>query len=375
VEQYFNSLSQLQLVVLLALTVFLFSQVVYYFAVFLRPACNKPPQPSEEQKPVSVIICARNEQENLQQFLPKVLDQDYPDYEVIVVNDCSADDTIMMLAEMELKYKNLRHTNIELDRKFMHGKKLAITIGLKSAKNEYVVLTDADCYPASRHWLADIMASYSDNTEFVLGYGGYESRKGMLNKLIRFDTLSVAMQYLGLAKIHHPYMGVGRNISYKRATFFGGSGFQSHYHLMSGDDDLFVNEYANKSNTSILTTKTGITRSVPCLNFAEWVKQKKRHLSTWTYYRAGTKFSLGIELFSRLLFYVSLILAVYPFGLYIEAGVAYAFRLLVQLLVYKLNMRKFEERGFLFLIPIFDIILPMFHLAFNILNLRDKRCQ
>lgn len=374
-EQYFNSLTQLQLIVLSIFALALLVQIIYYFVVYLRPSLNKPPQVSIKQNPISVIICARNECDNLRQFLPKILEQDYPDFEVIVVNDCSVDDTLLLLGEMELKYKNLRHTNIEVDRKFAHGKKLAITIGLKSAKNEYVVLTDADCYPVSNQWLADVEASYSDKTEFVLGYGGYETRNGLLNKLIRYDTLSIAMQYLGLAKIHHPYMGVGRNISYRRSTFFGGSGFQSHYHLTSGDDDLFVNEFATKNNTCILTTKSSITRSIPCERFADWVKQKKRHLSTWTHYRAGTKFCLSIELLSRLLFYVALIVTVYPLGLYIEAASAYVLRLIVQIIVYKLNMRKFEERGFLFLIPIFDVVLPVFHLAFNILNLRDKRCQ
>jgi hypothetical protein len=170
-------------------------------------------------------------------------------------------------------------------------------------------------------------------------------------------------------------MGVGRNMSYTRSVFFEKNGFQSHYYLMSGDDDLFVNERATKRNTRIATTSDSRTLSVPCDNFAQWVNQKKRHLSTWTHYRFGTKIVLSYELLSRLLFYTILILAIYPFGLYIEAAAAFGFRMLMQMLVYKLNMRKFGERGFLFLIPIFDIVLPILQTAFNILILRDKRCQ
>ncbi len=374
-EQYLNSLDQWQLIVLLVFAFALLIQVVYYLSVGLRPVCNKQPQPGDNLPTVSVIICARNEGENLKQFLPKILTQDYPDFEVIVVNDCSEDDTLMILAEMELTYKNLRHTSIEIDRKFSHGKKLAVTVGLKSAKNEHVVLTDADCYPVSDQWLTNIMACYTDNTQIVLGYGGYEPRKGLLNKIIRFDTLTIAMQYMGWAKAGHPYMGVGRNMSYTRSVFFEKNGFQSHYYLMSGDDDLFVNERATKRNTRIATSNESRTLSVPCESFAQWVSQKKRHLSTWTYYRLGTKIILSYELLSRLLFYAVMILAICKFELYIEAAAAYGFRLLIQLIVYKLNMRKFRERGFLFLIPIFDITLPILQLAFNILNLRDKRCQ
>lgn len=375
-EQYLESLSQSQLVVLSILAFAMLAQAIYYLAVYLRVVCNKPPRVNlDKLYPVSVIICARNECENLRKFLPKVMSQCYPEFEVIVVNDCSEDDTVMLLAEMEQKYSNLRHTSIEIDRKFFHGKKLAVTIGVKSAKHEHIVLTDADCYPVDNQWLTNVVASYSDGTEIVLGYGGYEARKGFLNKLIRFDTLSIAMQYLGLTKCGHPYMGVGRNLSYTKTSFFSKSGFQSHYNLMSGDDDLFVNERANKSNTRIVTASESITMSLPCETFQQWVKQKKRHLSTWTHYRTGTKICLGCELFSRLLFYAMLIVAIVPFGLYYEASIAFGFRLIVQLVVYKLNMKKLNERGFLLLIPIFDVVLPFLQSAFNILNLRDYRCQ
>ena len=371
-EQYLNSLSLGQLITLAFLAFALLVQVLYYLCVWLRPV-GKKQQLTDNRPPVSVVICARNEGENLQMFLPKILEQNYPDFEVIVVSDCSEDDTLMILAELELTHKNLRHTSIETDRKFSHGKKLAVTIGLKSAKNEHIVLIDADCYPVSANWLASIMSAYTNNTEIVLAYGGYEPRKGLLNKLIRFDTLSIAMQYLGWAKAGHPYMGVGRNMSYTRRIFFEKNGFQSHYHLMSGDDDLFVNERANKHNTKTATSADSIVRSLPCETFQQWVKQKKRHLSTWTHYRFGTKLILSYELFSRLLFYAALAVAIFAFGLYIEAAAAYVFRLIIQLVVYKLNMRKFREQGFLLFIPIFDIVLPVLHLAFNILNLRDYR--
>ncbi len=371
-EQYISTLSQLQLAVVAALAFAVVAQAAYYLFVYLRPVLNKTSAASSKLPPVSVIICARNEHDYLLQFLPKVLGQDYPEFEVIVVNDCSEDDTLMLLGQMEQTYSNLRHTSIELDRKFAHGKKLAITVGVKSAKYEHLVFTDADCYPESNRWLQRIISTYSSQTEIVLGYGGYENRKGLLNKLIRFDTLLVAMQYLGLAKARHPYMGVGRNLSYTRTSFFSKNGFQSHYHINSGDDDLFVNERANKLNTSIVTSPDSFTRSVPCTSFGHWVKQKKRHLTTWTSYRAGTKLLLGIEPASRLLFYITLVMLIYPCSMYVEAAVLYSLRLLIQLIVYKLNMRKFEERGFLILIPIFDIVLPVLQIAFNILNLRDK---
>lgn len=375
VEQYINSLSYVQMLVIIVLAFVLVVQLIHYLFVYLRPSIHKNLQFDNSQKPVTVIVCARNESENLRKFLPKVLEQDYQNFEVIVVNDCSEDDSLLVLGELEQKYKHLRHTNIEIDRKFSHGKKLAMTIGVKSAKNEHIVLIDADCYPKTDKWLSSIMSAYGEQTSIVLGYGGYETKKGFLNKIIRYDTITIAMQYMGWAKAGHPYMGVGRNMSYTKTAFFEKNGYQSHYYLMSGDDDLFVNERANKHNTVIVTSKDSQTQSLACTTFSQWVKQKKRHLSTWTHYRFGTKLCLSYELLSRLLFYVAIMVAVYPFELYFEAAIVYLLRLVIQLVVYKKNMNKFGEKEFLFFIPIFDIVLPIFQAAFNILNLRDYRCQ
>lgn len=311
--------------------------------------------------PVSVIICAKNEEENLRNFLPSVLQQNYPAFEVVVINDGSQDATETLLAEWEQSYKNLRHSTIELNPNFQHGKKLALSIGIKSATYEHLVFTDADCYPVSEYWLQSLMNTYTENNEIVLGYGKYEQKKGVLNLLIRFDTFLIGLQYLGMAMLKKPYMGVGRNLSYKKNLFFKGKGFSSHYHLLSGDDDLFVNEHANKKNTSVCLNKNSFTCSLPPQTLKEWAAQKKRHFSTYRFYKFSDKLILSIEPFSKLLFYLALILSFFtPF--YLIGICFYLFRLLVQAVVLKLGMNKLNEKGFLLLLPFFDIFFPMFQL-------------
>lgn len=355
------------------LIIAVFIQSLYYLLIFLRPARWKRSEENEKSESLSVIICAQNEYKNLEAYLPKILEQDYKNYEVIVVNDCSEDDTEMLLGELEQKYKHLRHTTIEPDRKFSHGKKLAVTIGMKSAKYNHIVFIDADCYPVSNHWLNEINKSYIINKQIVLAYGGYESKKGFLNRIIKFDTLFIAMQYLGFALAGRPYMGVGRNLSYLKQLFFSGNGFTKHYQILSGDDDLFINENANKENTATLISANSITRSMPQTTWKGWFKQKKRHLTTGKYYKRSDKFFLGVELFSRLLFYISLLLLIYLKVDIIIVGSIYIFRLILQTIVFKLNMNKMKEKGFLVLIPLFDIILPIFNFIFIISNKINSR--
>lgn len=343
-------------------------QLVYYLLVYGKVIYKRNRKIDHIlNEPVSVIICAKNEEQNLRKFLPVVLEQNYSNFEVIVVNDCSQDDSEMYLAELEQTHKNLRHTTIETDNKFRHGKKLAVTIGIKSAKNNYLVFTDADCVPASPNWLQEIMNAYTEKTEMVLAYGKYKKTKGLLNRIVRFDTFMIGLQYLGMALLRSPYMGVGRNLSYKKDFFFAGKGFGNHYHILSGDDDLFINEHSNRNNTSVAIAKESITESVPPATFMEWIKQKKRHLSTAKYYKLTNKLVLGLEPVSKLAFYLVLIYLCFTPIYYIAIGI-YLFRLLMQLIIIKIGMNKLTEKGFLLLIPFLDIFLPIFQLTLMLAN-------
>ncbi|MBK7712207.1 MAG: glycosyltransferase [Bacteroidales bacterium] len=310
-------------------------------------------------QPVSIIICARNEAENLKQFLPSVLEQDYPDFEVIVVNDCSEDSSYLILGNYLLEYPHLRVSTVNKDPKFTHNKKFAQFIGIKAAKNEVLLFTDADCHPESDKWLGNMAAHFNESTDFVLGYGGYKQAKGLLNKYIRYDCLSIAMQYLGMAIRGIPYMGVGRNLAYRRSMFFANNGYGAHNHLISGDDDLFVNTNATKKNTSIEFSEGTHTRSVPVQGLKEWVIQKKRHLTTAPYYRLHNKVLLFIEPASRVLFYSSLIVLMCLRFNWIWISAVFGVRIIAQYIIYFLSQKKLNEPGLLAYLLFFDIFSPL----------------
>ncbi|MCG8696935.1 MAG: glycosyltransferase [Bacteroidales bacterium] len=311
--------------------------------------------------PISVIICAKNEGENLRKNLPIILKQDYPDFEVIVVNDCSQDDTDFVVSDLMKEHKNLRITNIQPDRKFTHGKKLAVTVGIKSAQNECLVLTDADCFPVSDNWLKRIAVNFTNN-DIVLGYGGYKHGKGLLNLYIRYDTAFIAIQYLGFARAGIPYMGVGRNLAYKKDVFFNNKGFASHYGLISGDDDLFINETANKKNTCIEIHPESHTRSEPKKKWGDFFNQKIRHYTTAHRYKPKHAFMLGFEPLMRLGFYVSfaLLLAIQLYPIVVLS--IFSLRLFLQIWLGIIIMRRLKDRKLVFLLPFFDVLSILINL-------------
>jgi poly-beta-1,6-N-acetyl-D-glucosamine synthase len=348
-------------------------QLWYYFGIFGKLAFYKKKSEASEFPPVSVVICARNEDDNLAAFLPLILKQDYPDFEVVVVNDCSWDGTADILDEFAKKHSNLRVVTIKEDENFSHGKKFAQMVGIKGAKNEHLLFTDADCKPVSSDWIKSMISEYSGNTEIILGYGAYEKTGGLLNKIIRFDTYYIALQYLSFSLAGNTYMGVGRNLSYKKSLFFRMKGFASHYHIESGDDDLFVNEAATKHNSKIQVNTESFTVSKVKRTWKGWLRQKRRHVTTAKYYNFGSKFRLGMLLSSQYIFFLSFIfLLIFHFEPYLILGI-FCFRFFTQLLIFIKSMNKLQEKDLIYLAPFLEVFLMLFYPLLSLSNLFLKR--
>ncbi|HSK13043.1 MAG TPA: glycosyltransferase, partial [Phnomibacter sp.] len=355
------------MVALYTLLALAFIQVFYYLFFFLRIAIYKPKEKVQSQThPVSVIICTRDEAHNLEQNLPSILRQEYPTtHEVIVVNDNSFDDTRYFLEELQKLFKHLNPINLNQEAKHIPGKKWPLSIGIKSSKYEVMLLTDADCRPASDHWIQKIQDGYQEGKEVVLGYGAYEKEPGLLNKLVRWETFLTALQYMSYALAGLPYMGVGRNLSYRKELFYRVKGFTSINHVPGGDDDLFINKVANKHNTSIVLDKDAFTYSVPPKSFHTWWRQKNRHYSTAKFYKFGHKFLLGLYAFSHFLFYPMLIVVAIVSSWQL-ALLTYGVRLLVQGLVYYFSMKKFDEKDLFRFFWLFDIWQWLYYLIFAV---------
>lgn len=340
-------------------------QVFYYLYFFLRLAMYKPkPKTTSQTHPVSVIVCARDEAANLVKNLPGVLIQQYrTTHEVIVVDDNSFDDTKYLLEEFQKSYKQLHAVQLKQEAKFIPGKKFPLSVGIKTAKYEIVLLTDADCVPASEFWIEKMQETYDADTEIVLGYGAFHKRKGLLNKLIRWETFHTALQYLSYALAGTPYMGVGRNLSYKKSVFFRNKGFTSHNHIPSGDDDLFINKSATRYNTRINIDKDAFTLSSPAKTWGQWIKQKNRHYSTGKYYKTSHKFLLGLYSFTHFLFYPLLVTDILFYN-WQYALIVFGVRFLIQAVVLYPGMKKLNEKDlypwFLFI----DIWMFFYYLIF-----------
>ena len=256
---------------------------------------------------VSVVIAARNESENLKRNLPLVLTQNYRGkFEVIVVLDTCTDNSKAVIIDLKNRFKNLRYTEIFQEKKFDKYKKMAILLGVKAANFENLVFIDADCFPSSDKWLERISTKFVDN-DLIIGYGGISKTKGILNILQRYDTLYNSILYFTAALMVKPYMAVGRNMAYKKDLFYKVGGFKNHFHLPSGNDDLFVRDVANFAKTEICIHPDSFVFTESAVSFKSFFYKKIRHISTSYYYKLKDKLFLFVDALSRF-FYTPLLL-------------------------------------------------------------------
>jgi glycosyltransferase involved in cell wall biosynthesis len=353
-----------------------FIRVFYFSFFFARFAFYKAkPKTSFRTNAVSVIICARDEAANLAKNLPGILVQEYNStHEIIVVDDNSFDDTKYLLEGLKKEFKQLHIVELTQEAKMIPGKKFPLSIGIKTAKHEIVLLTDADCVPASEHWINSMQEVYDDETEIVLGYGPYHKKTGMLNKLIRWETFHSALQYMSYALAGTTYMGVGRNLSYKKAIFYRHKGFSAHNNIPGGDDDLFINMAATKNNVKINVDKNSFTLSSPAETFAQWKSQKNRHYTTSKYYKPMHKFLLGLYAASQFLFYPVLfttcIFYNWKFCL-IGLGIV----LILQTIVYAKTMKKLGEKDLFPLFIFFELWMFFYYIIFAPSLLRKPKAS
>ncbi len=362
----YNSLSFIILIIFL---ICLIIQLFYHWGVFSKVAFykkNARPKLDEELEPVSVVLCARDAYEYLVELIPTLLKQDYPDFEIVVVNDCSDDETEEYLKDLERKEPKVKPVQLKQHLNFFNGKKFPLSMGIKSAKNDLIVFTDCNCMPVNDQWLRSVVNCYNKRTEIVIGYSPYVQKKSTLNRIMRFDALQNGLLFLSAALNHHPYMGVGKNLSYRKELFYRNNGFISHYTTTVGEDDLFICQVATKKNTEVLIDAENAILTTPTSSFKLWMRQKSSRYSTVSKYNTRARLSLSLFYISQFLFYASFIalLCLTPAfcitngsALYIPIlAFLFLLRFGTQLFIYSKASKRLGEKGLLPGLLIYDFI-------------------
>lgn len=339
------------------------SLCLYYGLIWMRVARYKNsnlPQPDEissgDLPSVSVVIVAHNESPALKKSLPYLLEQDYPDFEVVVVDYVSADDTPFVLRVCSENYPNLKTVKFKDDVNMFRGKKYPLSIGIKSATKDVVLLTEADCTPTGFDWIRQMVCGYMRGASIVMGYSLLNEEKGLLNALQRYERMTFTASYTGMALLGNPYTATGRNLSYKRDFFFQRGGFIKHYVYPEGADSLFVNQNANRSNTAVVLRSDAVVVDDACSTFGQWRLQRLQQRLPYKHFAAKDRLSLTVYPLSQILFILSLVLlwtgGVMPW--YIPA-ILLAVKIIWQIIACSLLAKRFKIKTVQFFSPFFEL--------------------
>ncbi len=367
------------ILLLTATALFVTIQLFFYLGIFSRLLWHQNLDRKDDTAAVTVLVCAWNELENLKELLPLLDAQQYPEYEVIVLDDRSWDGTGEYLDLHAAQWNHIRHIKIAEAHDYITPKKYAITIGMKHAKYPLMLMTDADCRPADEFWMASMASQLTGGKDIVLGYSPYFAGGGLLNWFIRCETFYTAVQYLSFAKAGLAYMGVGRNLMYRRDLFFSNKGFYNHKNIIGGDDDLFINETATERNVAISTDPGAFSWSIPKTSWKAWFRQKKRHLSVGKYYRFRNKLYLGLLSFSHVGLWTAGI-ATLGYAFYLQdfflaeaLGVIAGVRWLLQLVVLGLINRRLGSTVPWYSLIFLDAALFIYYVVMGPVTLFSRR--
>jgi cellulose synthase/poly-beta-1,6-N-acetylglucosamine synthase-like glycosyltransferase len=361
---------------IIAIVFFAAALVQFIYLIVFIVALKRKRQPAGGPgKPVSIIVCAHDEEENLRQLVPILLAQQYADFEVIVVNDRSNDNTYDFLLEETKKDSRLKMVNVKAVPEHVNNKKYAITLGIRAAANDWILLTDADCRPNTDRWVHSMSEGMGDDRQILLGFSPYFEKPGFLNLFVRFESLITGIQYLAFALVRNPYMGVGRNLAYRKSLFLEKKGFNNIQHIIGGDDDLFVNQHANAKNTAVKLDPDSVVFSIPETTWSSFFYQKVRHLSVGKRYRSGDKLLLGLFQFTWIItLFVGLPLLVLYTYYYVVIAV-----LLVRLLLMIWSVQAIVKRAGLgykyWAIPALDFLYPIYYISTGLVALLTKKVR
>lgn len=348
-------------------------QLVYYLGIFTKFAFANPQQVTPKKIPVSVLIWTKNEAEKLKTLIPLLSVQDYPDYELIFINDASVDETKDILEEAELAYSNIRAVNVENNEAFWGNKKFALTLGIKAARKEYLLFTNADCMPATGDWITQMASHFTLSKTIVIGHTAYEKvKKSFFNKIVRYDNTLSAMQGFSWAKAGRPYKAKGSNLAYKKEEFFKVNGFVDHMNIRLGEDSLFINQAATATNTTISYNPESFVLAQPPATVNDFIVKKRKELYTASYFAAFNKNQLYLFGFTQLAFILlAVILAAIQYNWMFLVPVI-AVRYIATWIITGYTAAKLEEKDVIIWYPVFEIIIIFLQLHIYIKNSFSK---
>lgn len=345
-------------------------QLIYYI-FFLSILLNNKKEKEYDLKPISVILYVKNSELYLEKNIDYFINQKYPKFEILLVNNASSDNTDIILEKLSEKHKSLRIINVENNESFWGNKKYTYTLAIKAAKYEHLIFSEIDCKPVSENWIHEINKSFSSKKTIILGYKRLLKTSSLFNLIIRFDNLLESIKSFSFTKINSPYSADSRNYAFTKKDFYRVNGFINHIKIKNGKEDLFVKDAKQKYNSAYTLSDESFVESSKSLSFKEWFLNKKNSNLLKRHYSFKNQFLLNAFSFSKVFLYFLTIILLLIHDWKIILIIFSSYIIFQSVITFIIN-RKFKETSIFYLSPILDFLLVLFQISIFISNLISK---
>lgn len=329
-------------------------QLFYYLGVFSGFVFSKSTENNSKKIPVSVIVYSKNQAKELLHLIPALLNQNYYMFELVVVNNASSDQTPELLKEFEMLYPNVKAVNVINNEAFWGSKKYALTLGIKAAKHEYLLLINAEDIVLSNDWMLQMASHFTLNKTLVLGGAAYAPEKGFFNKYLRFDLLMSQLQQFSWIKIGSPFAVRVENVGFKKQVFFDVNGFINHMNQVNHTNELFFNEAVHVKNIAVCDQPHFFLQIPTPENSTSFFKMKKEQRRLLSKLSFGTKFRVQFFYLSTFLFYVTAIILLILQVEWVLVSSLMAFKFLFTWVILGKAMQKFVQKDLIWMLPFWE---------------------
>lgn len=328
----------------------------------------------EKEPAISVVVpLFAEDSAYLDSSLVNLLTQDYKEFEVVLVYVGNSDDFFADVKSLQRLYPNLSPVHIDYTPHYPVSTKIALNVGIKSAKHDFVIITSSDAIPSSDRWLS-LLAKGFLYGDVVLGYCGVARQSGFKNFIFREYQFSNSVAWLSSAIRRRTYAASRNALGFSKGLYFGNRGF-SHLNMNVGEDDLFVQQIASRDNVSVVLSPRATCTERTWGGWSWWWRKIKTQHTTHKYYPKGAMATQISELVLRVLFFAAVISACVfmPWEFYIAAIIVALLRYFFVLFVTVRNARRLGEGGLIALHFVYDFIEPLLRLFISLVSHRKNK--
>ena len=364
-QDIFSGLALSELVLLTVFGVLFLLRLLHLFLFTGRVLFRKKVDNNEaEKKPLSLILTIRNEEENLKNNLPKILSLENIDFEMVVVDDFSQDNSYLILGLLKDRYKRLTISALNQETKF--STKLALNIAIKATNNKWILTVPVSLAEVAAEWLDYISQATNNEKNVVIGYSTVARSKGFYNRLTRIENYFSYLKSTGYILNGIPFVYSVENVAFQKEKYFEIGGFGQKVTEHYANLELVINSFIRKKTTAVLFNKESSIRKTEVVKRADYFDLLKKSIRIESHLSSSKRVILFLIEFGKLLFLpiAAFVIVLLPELWIILAGLM-GFIFTPYLFIIKITQNRLNERKIFIPSLVYDLLMPYYKLFFR----------